>query len=124
MQASVHHATSLWNPYARLQDTEGREADLRGLELYLKHLAQVAAFEEIVAAQLEDIRKLFINNAMEQYDCRQRYYEEEENMWGWSPLFQALIRDPVAFGPQRPWKHTEAELEEVIRVMREGVWGQ
>jgi len=104
-----------------VQDTAGREAQLRGLESYLKHLVQVAAFEEKVAAQLEDARNSYIKNAMEQYDCRQHYYEEEENLWGWSPLFQALIRDQLASGPQRPWKHTEAELEEVIRVMREEV---
>ena len=82
IQASVHRATSSWNPYARLQDNEGWEAELRGLESYLKHLALVAAFEERVAAQLEDARKPFIKNAMEQYGSRQRYYEEEENMWG------------------------------------------
>ena len=121
IQASVHRATSSWNPYARLQDNEGREAELRGLESYLKYLALVAAFEERVAKQLEDARNSFIKNAMEQYDSLQRCLEEEENMWGWSPLFQALMRDPVASGPQRPWEHTEVELEEVIRVMREEV---
>ena len=121
IQAAVHNAIGSWNPYTRRKDKEGKDTELRKLHEYLQHQRELREYEVYKESALQEARELYIKKAIEEFESLERASVDEDKMWSWSPLYQALLRHPLADGPKRSWKHTKDELEEVMRILGEEV---
>lgn len=104
-----------------VHDNEGRVTELKRLSEFLQYKKQARGYEEYKVAAVQEFRELYLRKALEDFESLERASIDEENDWSWSPLYQTLLRDPPIGGPQRPWKHTSTELEEIMRVFAEEV---
>ena len=82
--------------------------------MYLQFTQQLRDYKKYVDGALQETRESHIRKALDRLESEEQAYAAEERLWSWSPLYQALIRDPLGTRLLRPWKHTQEELEEIM----------
>ena len=92
-----------------------RYEELMRLKDYLNYILRIREYEASLAAShgnIVELRTKYVNEKLDKYDIAEKNREEQEK-WGWSPIYRILKEWSLSNFRTSPWAHMQEEWVEI-----------